>query len=188
MKTMKSFSTIAILCTVALGAQTKTEKDFVFKYQVCAKVATAYGSHVRFTEAEHIHVLLDERRARDKQAFPYQEWETASMSINWFGGPRPVSLNYIKSHMPRAMLFTLAFPADPNPHIAQADLNRLLEAEKRYNESMKDNDGAQSYIKGLLSKYGVGPEVIMDEDAGGVTPRDGCEQWEEKEMHAGGRP
>lgn len=151
------------------------------KVNVCVKTIDAYGTHVRFTPQEHLQVLLNDRKARGAQAEPYREWERASRSINWFDGDKPVSLPYVKSHMPRAMLLELRFPVDQNPHMVQADVDRLLEAERIYNESATLAEASDTYLKELMAKYGIGPAAVLDEDMGGATPHPSCEEWEERE-------
>ncbi len=151
------------------------------KINVCVEPIPAYGEHVRFTPEEHIEILLLEREAMHAQDLPYKNWEEASRSINWFDGPKPVSLSYVKRHMPRAMLLSMSFPADRNPHVVQADLDLLLKAEKEYNEAAKTADSLRAYALGLAKKYNVGPTLLYDKDMGGVTPQDGCGKWEERE-------
>ena len=170
---------LMLLPIVGLASQL-TQKERPMKISVCVKTIQAYGSHVRFTPQEHIQILLHERNAMFTQRWPYHEWEQASRKINWFDGKKPVSLAYVKSHMPRAMLLELRFPVDPNPHIVQADVDRLLEAERKYNESSKTADAGRTYLHELMSKYGIGPGAVFDEDMGGATPQSGCQKWEER--------
>ena len=172
---------IVVTVIVSIGAQTKAEKDTPMKIKVCVETVQVYGRHVRFTPEEHVQILLNERNASQAQQKPYWEWEHASRSINWFDGPKPISLSYVKSHMPRAMLLELRFPVDQNPRTVQADVDRLLETEKKYNESTKFADVGRDYLVGLLKKYGIGPSAILDEDQGGATPQSECGKWEERE-------
>ena len=167
------------LLAVALTAQ--TPKDAPMKINTCVETIKAYGKHVRFTTEEHLHVLLDERNANRSSELPYFRWEAAAGSIDWFTGAKPVSLAYVKSHMPRAMLLELQFPADPNPHAVQSDVNRLIDAERKYNESQEVAEAGREYIRMLMKKYGIGPDVVFDDDEGGATPVASCGKWEERE-------
>jgi len=170
-----------VLSVSVLGAQTKA-KVAPMKWMVCVKPVEAYGTHVRFTKEEHLQILLNERNARNTSDWPYRDWENAARSINWFDGPKPVSLSYVKSHMPRAMLLELRFPVDQNPHVVQEGVDLLLAAEKKYDESTKAADASRAYLLELMKKYGIGPTAVFDQDVGGATPQGGCEKYEEQEI------
>lgn len=172
------------LFAIVLSAQSPRKpspKESTLKIQVCVENIEAYGAHTRFTTGEHLQILLNDKASRDAQDRPYRDWELASSSINWFDGSKPVSLSYVKSHMPRGMLLTLGFPVDPNPHIVQADVERLLEAEKKYEESGKIASAGRDYLFGLLKKYGIGPAASLDKDMGGATPMSTCAKYEEQD-------
>ncbi len=157
-------------------------KPASYKINTCVEEVPAHGSYVRFTTEEHLQILLNERTARNVQDLPYRSWENASRHINWFDGEKPVSLAYVKSHMPRAMLLELRFPVGQNPHIVQDDIDWLLKTEKAYNEAAKVIEDGTAYLRGLLTKYDIGPSAIFDDDMGGVRPEGGCAKWEEKEI------
>ncbi len=178
------FNRIALL-TLAVGCiplSAQINRKDPMKISVCVNTIEAYGSHVRFTGEEHLKILLNERTSREAQDWPYREWEMAAQSINWFDGTKPVSLAYVKSHIPRAMLLELRFPVDPNPHMVKADVDRLLEAERKYNESTKIADSGRQYLADLLKKYCVGPSATFDKDMGGATPMSDCGKWEERDF------
>ena len=171
-----------LLATLALplGAQWKPSQQYTATFSVCVEPINAYGQHVRFTEAEHIELLLRNLKARDAQYGPYREWESASRSINWFGGKRSISLAYIKSHMPRAMLLVLRFPVNQNPPAVKADIDRLIAAEAKYLEAEKVSNLFNDYVMGLMKQYGIGPSATIDDDFGGATPFGGCNKYEEQ--------
>lgn len=166
-----------ILLALAAGcalAQAPKKKQEPIHFSTCVEPIAAYGEHVRFTTEEHIKLLL--LQVRPPGESEYRAWEQASYGIDWFSGPKPVSLAYVKSHMPRAMLLTLRFPVDQNPHVNPADLKRLLETESAYESATKNS---QAYTQELMKKYSIGPGAIFDEDFGGATPRESCGKWEE---------
>lgn len=168
----------ALLACVAHG-QTKTG-DTSFNFMVCVDYAKPFGEHVRFTPEEHVQVLLNEKAAREGEDFPYLYWERASKDLDWFSGPKPVSLKYIKSHMPRAMLLELQFPVDQNPHVDPKGVERLLAAEKSYQDALKLADISAAYVMELMKKYGVGPSATFDADMGGIVPSGKCNKYEER--------
>jgi len=137
--------------------------------------AVAAG-HVRFTQDEHIAFLLtiipNEKQEAAESAYRY--WELASFSVDWFGGTKRVSLNYVKSHMPRAMLLEMRFPVDEHPMVEADSLAELLKAEKEYedktNESKVVGGIANSLLEKFIAKYNLGDMFTLDEDYGGATP------------------
>lgn len=126
-------------------------------------------NHIRFTTEEHLQILLLQKKTSEEQDRPYREWEHASFSINWFDGESPVSLDYVKFHMPRAVLLSIRFPVDRNPKVVKADVDKLLAAEAAYTESTKSADELRSYFVSIANKYGMTKGFYFDQDMGGAT-------------------
>lgn len=150
-------------------------QDKKFKYSVCVGPIAAYGSHVRFTPEEHLKIVQNQH-ATDRE---YREWENASWGLDWFSGKQPVSLAYVKKHMPRAMLLSIRFPVNQNPPVDPDGLKDLLAAEKAYLAAQKVLDD-ENYSQQLMTKYGIGPGAIFDPDMGGAKPMSGCGKYEER--------
>lgn len=171
---------VALMISACAVCQTKSMPETKpIEYQVCVEPIAAYGGHVRFSTEDHLALLLHLRRTREQQHGPYRRWEMASRELDWFSGPKPVSLDYVKRHMPRAMLLELRFPVDQNPHIDPVGLKALLDAEAAYEKTTK---GTQDFPLLLLKKYNVGPGAVYDEDMGGFTAIAGCARWETQKM------
>ncbi len=159
---------ITFLCAVALPAYAQTKTTEAKSNAPCAR------KHVRFTTEDHLKILQAQILS-ERAWVPYAKWEAASHSIHWFDGKKPVSLDYVKSHMPRAMLLSLRFPVDQNPRVLQSDLDNLLKAEREYEEAEEVVKGTWSFVKELRAKYGLGA-AIFDKDMGGATSLSDCEK------------
>lgn len=160
---------LALIFAVAVDAQ----KPAPMKWGVCVEQLAPHGKHTRFAASEHTRILT----SRLRQIEIYEQWEQSARWLDWFSGTKRVSLAYVKSHMPRAMLLELRFPVDQNPPVDPKGLEQLLATEHDYDVAANRD---QEYIKQLLVKYGIGPAAIFDEDMGGATPQGACGKYEEQ--------
>jgi len=174
-QTLRGRLTLPLLTLMACAACHAADK-----VNVCVQEIKAYGEHVRFSSEDHIAVLL--RSRNEKAEWAYRLWEDASREItsNWFTGKETVEVSYLKSHMPRAIVFVSRFPASKSTLIDKKRLEELLSTEAAY-EKAEDREGSQIFYDNLMAKYKIGPSATFDKDMGGATPMGSCGKYEERE-------
>ncbi len=143
----------------------------LFAGESFAQIATCQQEHVAFTTDEHLRILIADRKA----AHTYDDWDRVARSPQtdkdlWFNGKEKVSLAYVKSHMPRAVVFTTRFPVDKAPRINRKWLDQLLDSEQRYEDDAKKLRAIWDEVN---TKYKVqrGPlygYATVDENLGGI--------------------